>query len=38
MVIARMVSSTGPLDDAFVIHVIDDVLLPVLGRDRRSGP
>jgi hypothetical protein len=32
----------GPLDDEFVVHVVDDVLLPVLQRgqapDRRLEP
>jgi AcrR family transcriptional regulator len=36
MVLTRKMYAPEPLDDVFVIHVVDDVLLPVLqrGRDR----
>ncbi|HKT05927.1 MAG TPA: TetR/AcrR family transcriptional regulator [Rugosimonospora sp.] len=30
MVFTRMIWTAGPLDDGFVVHVVDDVLLPVL--------
>lgn len=35
MVLTRRIWAAGPLDDAFVVHVVDDVLLPVL-RQRRA--
>lgn len=36
MVLTRKLWADGPLDEVFVIHVVDDVLLPVLGR--QAGP
>ena len=34
MVLNRMFLAAGPLDDVFVVHVVDDVLLPVLRNGR----
>jgi hypothetical protein len=34
MVLTRKVWAAGPLDDVFVVHVVDDVLLPVLRQGR----
>jgi len=37
MVLTRKLWSTGPLDDEFVVHLVDDVLLPVLrGQQKHS--
>jgi AcrR family transcriptional regulator len=32
MVVARRMMAAGPMDDDFAVHVVDDVLLPVLKR------
>jgi AcrR family transcriptional regulator len=37
MVLNRTICGAGPLDDVFVIHVVDDVLLPVLRRGHPAG-
>ncbi|MCW2643888.1 MAG: transcriptional regulator, TetR family [Dactylosporangium sp.] len=34
MVLTRRIWAAGPLDDVFVVHVVDDVLLPVLRQAR----
>jgi AcrR family transcriptional regulator len=34
MVLSRLVRADGSLDADFVVHVVDDVLLPVLSRNR----
>jgi hypothetical protein len=36
MVLTRRVWAAGPLDDAFAVHVVDDVLLPVLRHERAA--
>jgi AcrR family transcriptional regulator len=35
LVLTRKLWAVGPLDDEFVVHVVDDVLIPVLQRGHR---
>jgi hypothetical protein len=37
MVLTRRIWTAGPLDNAFVVHVVDDVLLPVLRQGHAPG-
>lgn len=37
LVLTRKLWAVGPLDDDFVVHVVDDVLLPVLQRAGQSS-
>jgi hypothetical protein len=37
MILTRKLWSTGPLDDEFVVHLVDDVLIPVLGGKRKHS-
>lgn len=38
MVLTRMVLAAAPLDETFVVHVVDDVLLPVLRKEPVVDP